>query len=119
MSGLGINLKRIIERILQPWKIARKYENDLKGILYRVDDLHKRMGEHTVVHADIHYRRADQIIVIGRYRNHDYVRVFNVDTKTFGELIEYLKRIEPQAAIGRWDLPCMNDVSIVYPRRTL
>lgn len=115
-------LKALCKLIYMPWAISAEYakfkefrtswERHLKS---RVDDLENRIGEHTVVHADIHYRTPHQVIVIGQYRNRDYVRVFNVEA-ALDDLVEYLRKVEKNAKVGRFDMPHSVPFSVVYER---
>jgi len=100
-------------------RIVREYDAAIKALYARIDAAHNRIGEHTIVHADVHFQRSDQIIVVGRYRNRDYVRVFDLDSGSFCETIEMLKQMEPRARIGHFDMPGGVQLSAVYERDRL
>lgn len=61
----------------------------------------------TQVHSDIHMKHgASTIIVCGRYRNHDYVRMFQVDSKdNFKYLVDILRDMEKYCGRGYHDFP--------------
>jgi len=116
-------LQRVIDRLQEVvnkgkklWHIAAVYDSDRKQLRSVVDEVHRRLGEHTVIHGDLHYKEQDMIIVVGRYRNRDYVRAFFVDPKSFRELIEILKQVEPYSRVGHFDTPGYIPFSAVYDR---
>jgi len=107
LGGLGMGLWRLlknsIQKLLAPWK---SHPHRMDRLVKRVQASERMISARTTVHADIHYKSGfDSIIVVGRYRNHDYVRCFNVESKDFHEFIEIFKRIEPSGRIGRIDVP--------------
>lgn len=77
----------------------------------------KELNRHTVIHADVHYREQSQIIVIGRYKNRDYVRVFGLEEPDLVAMIEKLTAMEKHARVGRFDMPSTGmNISMVYDR---
>ena len=96
-------MKNLIKKLLSPWK------SHPERIDYLIDEVRESklmITERTTVHADIHFKSGlDSIIVVGRYRNHDYVRCFQVESKDFHEFVEMLRRIEPRGRVGRIDVP--------------
>lgn len=68
-----------------------------------MDSLRNFVSEHTVEHVDVHYKRGSTVIVIGRYRNNDYVRIFDLPQEDWVHLIERLKEIEPRGELGMMD----------------
>ena len=96
-------IRDFINKLLAPW---RWHPNRMDRLVKRVEASENLISYRTTVHADIHYKSGmDSIIVVGRYRNHDYVRCFNVERKDFHEFVEIFKRIEPRGRIGRIDVP--------------
>jgi len=96
-------IKDFIKKLLAPWK---SHPDHIDYLIKTVREAKLMITERTTVHADIHYKSGlDSIIVVGRYRNHDYVRCFNMESKDFHEFIEILRRIEPRGRIGRIDVP--------------
>lgn len=71
----------------------------------RVRDIEHVVCLSTKTHIDIHYRSPSQVIVIGRYRNHDHIRAYTVENDYLPLLIEELKRMEKLSTIGRIDAP--------------
>lgn len=88
----------------------------LEGLRSEVTE---RIGERTTIHSDVHYRhRGSQVIVIGTYRNRDYVRVFDVETPHLHSLIEHLSKEEASSRVGRFDVPHAMPFRAVYSRET-
>jgi len=104
----------IIERLRNLWRIAKEYDNTKARLSADMEFLLKRINERTTVHADIHMKTPSLVIVVGKYRNHDYVRAFPVDHDSLHGLIEYIKRVEPRARVGRMDINPSIKFSSVY-----
>ena len=100
-------------------RIVRQYDTDRVALLTQIRQVHNRLGEHTTVHMDLCQESPSQIIVIGQYRNRDYVHVFNVDEESFLNIIERLRTYEPNAKLGRCDVPPLIPFSSVYPHERL
>lgn len=108
-------LKQLLSRISALWRISRLYDSDIRNLERLVSKLDDRIGEHTVVHADIHWKyRAHQIIVVGQWRDRDYVRVFSMEVRDWDSLVETLHDIERNAKVGRFDVPHSVPFSVVY-----
>ena len=105
----------IIERMRTLWRIAKEYDNSRAHLWKDMAKLSALINERTTVHADIHMKTPSHVIVIGKYRNRDYVRAFLVDHESLHSLIEHLKRIEPNARVGRMDMIPHIEFSAVYP----
>ena len=115
MNLLGKS-KEIINRIKVLWKVSAEYDKDKEAVRWAIGKLHDRIGKHTTIHADIHWKRPHQIIVVGKYKNRDYVRVFDVRAEDLAYLVEHLKALEPRAKVGRFDMPHAMPLSVVYER---
>lgn len=113
-------LKNLIRRLIFLWKHFDQHDRDLdnlsRAIYAHISRLEDRLNEHTVVHADIHWKQPHQIIVIGRYKNRDYVRVFDLDEQDWMALVEKLHWVEKNARVGRMDTPHAMSFSAVYNR---
>lgn len=96
-------MKEFFKKLLAPW---RSHPNKINTLVKEVQESNKMISERTTVHADVHLKSGmDNIIVVGRYKNHDYVRCFEVESRDFHGLIETLRRIEPSGRVGRIDVP--------------
>ena len=107
----------IIERLRNLWLIAEKYGPAMETVVGKMNELSVRINERTTVHADIHMKTPSLVIVVGKYKGHDYVRAFPVDHESLHGLIEYIKRVEPRARVGRMDMTPRIKFSSVYPRK--
>ncbi|MCK4817813.1 hypothetical protein KA005_18730 [bacterium] len=96
-------LKSFIQKLFAPWK---SHPDHIDYLIKTIRETKLMITERTTVHADINYKSGmDTIIVVGRYRNHDYVRCFAVESKDFHEFVEIFRRIEPRGRVGRIDVP--------------
>lgn len=100
-------------RILR--RIVRTYDHDVARaqasqqtlqmrLNNRLGDLDRILRERTELHADVGIREST-IIVIGRYRGGDYIRVHSVPEPTFDSVVEMLKREQKHATLHRIDAP--------------
>lgn len=112
-------IKKFFARIKNIWLLPEAYAAQFRTLHAVVDRLEQRLGEHTIVHSDVHTKKPSQVIVVGRYRNSDYVRVFDLDAQTWTELVDMLRKIEPRSQVGRFDLYPGTDISVVYPHDRL
>lgn len=104
-------LRGFIQKLLAPWK---SHSNRIDRLVKRVSLSESLIEFRTTVHADVNYKSGlDSIIVVGRYRNHDYVRCFQVESKDFHEFIEIFRRIEPRGRVGRIDVPFPSATGVV------
>jgi hypothetical protein len=78
--------------------------------------LRNRVNELTTVHADINPYTDDIVIVVGRYRNSDYVRVFTLPEQSISSVIERLHEMEKYAKVGRFDIYPHIDIRAFYDR---
>ena len=61
--------------------------------------------DRTDLHADIHYKSSNCIIAVGRYRNKDYVQVYNIAENDFHYFITRFKEMERYGHMARVDSP--------------
>jgi hypothetical protein len=109
--------KKIISRIKAIWNLPEENEKRYRQIMSAIRVTQEQVNERCEVHADIHYKSPHQIIVIGRYKNHDYVRIFGVSEPSFYQLIERLRAEEHHSRVGRFDMPGnWPTISAVYER---
>jgi len=115
-------IKKFIAQIKKIWNLPETNKEDREFFLRhinRIDRLERKIAERTTVHADIGYKgTGSQIIVVGRYRNKDYVRSFNVRTENLSSLIELLRQEEKGANVGKFDMIGGIEFSAVYNRDT-
>lgn len=110
-------IKNTVERVKAIWNLPEQNEKRYREIVALLNATQNHVNEHCEVHADLHFKSPHQIIVIGRYRNHDYVRVFEMSESSFHDLIDRLRYEEKNSKVGRFDFPGnWPDISAVYPR---
>lgn len=85
--------------------IVTNYEADLRNARARIAELEKLVKDRTNIAVDVGFRSASHVIVIGRYRNVDYVQTFEMDTPSLGSLIEQLRERERYGSVKRVDAP--------------
>jgi hypothetical protein len=107
-------MKKLIRRLKAIWNI----QENLKQYYAHLNFLEQKINERTTIHADIHMKYPHQIIMVGRYRKRDYVRVFDVEESHFHSLVEMLRQNEKGSKRGRFDMPHGLNISAVYDKDT-
>ncbi len=79
----------------QLYTIVKNYNNKYNILLARIDKLERIIKEHTTVGVDIQSKYSDNhIIVIGKYKNHDFVKSYIVPNTEFVNIVSTLRDIE-------------------------
>ena len=99
-------------------------ERDLR----QLKSLEDKLADLTSVNMDIHYKGPTNVIVLGRYRNKDYIKIFDIHESDLNEIIKDLERISIPSRFGRIDSMPGIDLTIdsyadnfdmkIKPRRT-
>lgn len=103
--------------VKQQLKIQR-LQSDLDIVESVVNTQASLLRDCTSVSSDIHmnHNKGSIIFVAGRYRNKDYVRLFNLDHDDMPQLIDQLKFMEEQHTRGYYDTPFQCDMSLWLDR---
>jgi hypothetical protein len=111
-------LKKFFDNLKAIWNLPNKERQDVRDIVLWLNQLDNKIGERTTIHADIGYKgTGSQIIVVGRYRNRDYVRSFNVMNSSLDAIINMLKNEEQNSGVGKFDMVGGSmEFSAVYDR---
>jgi len=86
-------------------EIVAGYDADLRTAHTRIAELEKLVKDRTNIAVDVGFRSASHVIVIGRYRNADYIQTFEMDTPSLDGLIEQLRERERYGSVKRVDAP--------------
>lgn len=99
-------IRTFFRRLRTLWQIAKTYDEDkatlldnVRRELRTVEDL---VRDRTTLHADISMTGRDPsfVILVGRYRNRDYVQTFYLPEADFHELVG--RCIHMSRTLGRW-----------------
>ncbi len=98
---------KIIEWFKKLRRIVRYYDLDNQALNEQMNEATELIRERTDISADIHLKgnHGDSIIVVGRYRNADYIKTFSIQTEDFQHTIEMLKEMEKYGKVKRIDAP--------------
>ena len=121
-----LNIKRYISKqvhrfILNPinkikilLRIIREYDSDIDRINKKAQQAENTalkarriIQERTDLNADMSFHRHSysHVILMGRYKNRDYVEIFSVTPETLNELIPMLREMQKHARLRRADGP--------------
>jgi len=82
-----------------------KIPTDMDILRARVAELERAVCACTTTHIDVHMKTPSQVIVIGRFKNHDHIRAYTVPNEALPNIIEEMQHFEKLSRIGRIDAP--------------
>lgn len=87
--------------LLKLIKIVRSYELDRAVMRERIGELETLVRERTDIGVDIELGRSapNHIIVIGRYRNSDYVQTYSVSDRDLEGIISLLDDLRKHGSV--------------------
>ena len=77
----------------------------LKAVRRRMDKLDRLIRERTDIAVDVRFGEPNYVIVVGRYKNADYVQTYSVKSDDLGYLVDMLKNMERHAQVRIVDAP--------------
>lgn len=93
-------------------KIVNEYDINIESIQKRYNSLNIKVNEaikvikyRTEINADIrlHGPNRNQIIVVGRYRNKDYIEVYTITDKDVNYIVDQLKEMQKYGVVNKID----------------
>lgn len=87
--------------------IVAGYDADLRNAHTRIAELETLVKDRTNIAVDVGFKSASHVIVVGRYRNADYVQTYALDTPDIAGLIDQLRQMERHGQVKRIDAPPM------------
>lgn len=78
-------------------------ENATGQLRRQIASLEALIRDRTNIAVDVGFKTASHVIVIGRYRNADYVQSYSLSTDDLGHLIEHLKAMDKTGQVRRVD----------------
>jgi hypothetical protein len=87
--------------------VSSQHHVDVIALNARIDQLDKLVKDRTDIAANVGYSgdRGSYVIVIGRYRNVDYVQTYKLGDMTFFEVLDSLHKMERHGVVRRLDAP--------------
>jgi len=88
-------------------RIVNSYDSDLKNIRSNIASAEKIIKDRTEISADVGFspRCANQIIVVGRYRNADFIQVYSIMDQSMDQLIDQLRSMQHYGSVRKIDAP--------------
>lgn len=88
--------KRLLKRMFRNLKLMLlEYEDTILNIRANQSSWQNLIRKRTDIHVDVHAMKfPTSVIVIGQYKNRDYVRVFNLQHRDIKELVDQLQYME-------------------------
>lgn len=83
--------------------VVKRYELDMQGLYNRTAKLETMIRDRTVAHIDVHQKVPSQVILIGKYRGQDYVKVYSIREQDFKDLIAHLREMSHYARLDKVD----------------
>lgn len=85
--------------------IIATHDADILNTRAQIAEIRNIMIERTNIAVDLRFRGANHVIVIGRYKNADYIQTYTMDTPEIGTLIDQLRHMERYGSVRRIDAP--------------
>ena len=112
-------VKTFIDRLKILWRLSETIEKDLELAVRRFDDrgkdldravrrvadLEKVVGDRTTIGVDFGFKDPNMVVLVGRYRNQDYVEVYPLEAPDFAAFMDHLNAIKRYGRIRRLDGP--------------
>jgi len=87
-------------------KIVREYDIRVEQQKALMVELEALVRNRTNIGADVGYfKDANHVIVVGRYKNADYVQTYSIHTEDMSSMIDTLRQMERHGAVKRLDAP--------------
>lgn len=100
-------LKKVIQ-------VTGNYDRDMRLLNKRISDMEAQLRSMTTLNADIAGRPGPEnyAVMIGRFANHDYVRIHPLGHRDFGEMVKHLQELNRAGRVGRIDSPIHMEAAI-------
>ena len=86
--------------------VSSQHHVDVIALNARIDQLDKLVKDRTDIAANVGHRGPkNHVIVIGRYKNVDYVQTYELGDMEFLGLLDMLHKIERHGVVRRLDAP--------------
>ena len=99
------------------WTSLLGFQSQVYMLHRRVDELERLVRERTDMVVDAHFHDTSYIVVMGRYKNRDYVQTFYVPGGDFESLVERLKEMTKFGIVRKVDCPPL--MRAVFEREVL
>ena len=97
----------IVDSMEELSRDQQRVEHHVNNIEHHVNDAVQTIKDRTTIHADIaaSRRHQSQIIMIGNYRNRDYIQTFEVHPDDFSGMLRQCIEMQKYARMGKIDAP--------------
>lgn len=86
-------------------EMVANYDSDLCKAHARISELETLVRDRTNIAVDVGFKTASHVIIVGRYKDADYVQTYGLDTPDLAVLIDQLRQMERHGAVRRVDAP--------------
>jgi hypothetical protein len=100
-----IGAKNMLKWFKKLRTIVAGYDTGLKNAHARISELEKLVRDRTNIAVDVGFKSASHVIVIGRYRNADYIQSYSLNSPDITTLVEQLRHMERCGELRRVDAP--------------
>lgn len=107
----------MFKRLRLIWRNLLGFQGSMYVLHRRIDELERLVRERTDVVVDAHYHDQSYIVVMGHYKNRDYVQTFHVPGGDFEALIDRMKDMTKFGIIRKVDCPPL--MRAVFEREVL
>jgi hypothetical protein len=85
--------------------VIESYRANIDALQSQINDLRTIIRANIDIHADVSMtnRAPSTVIVIGKFRNHDVVQTYSIQTGELKEIIEHLRSLERYGTVRSVD----------------
>jgi len=90
---------------IRDWLGINKNESKIHYLTGEINQLRYILKERTEYHLDVHQytKHNSQVILIGKFRNNDFVKCYNIPDQEFQDLIQHCRELEKYSHRGKID----------------
>ena len=85
--------------------IIKRYAALIESLKKRLFEAEDMLRQTTEIGVDVSYHGLNHVIVVGRYKNHDYIRCFSVRNDCLADLVSTIKGMERRGQVTCVDAP--------------
>lgn len=93
----------LIQWIQKVKHIIKYYELDQRRIAGQIQSAEQIIRERTEINVELNTRGDNHIVMVGRYRNRDYVETITVDARSFDYMVRKVRELEQFGRLNRID----------------
>lgn len=93
-------------------EIVSKYDSDQERLRAEIKQVDQVLKDRTDLHVDVNMKDKSTVIMIGKFRDRDYIQTYTMETYDFHNLVTWLQNLKKQGHVRTVDVHPEMDVVI-------